>query len=132
MDRQFVQLRLIRIVPALLWMLGIFALSAQSSVPQPPGISTQLIAVTGHLVAFGVLAVLIAWGAGVDFTRPSWRALAAYALTVFYGVSDEIHQSFVPGRYATVEDVVTDALGAAGGITAMYLIARWRSERETA
>ncbi|MCU0242053.1 MAG: VanZ family protein, partial [Vicinamibacteria bacterium] len=29
-----------------------------------------------------------------------------------YGVSDEWHQSFVPGRDATVGDVMKDALGS--------------------
>ncbi|CAN5211902.1 hypothetical protein BH23CHL1_BH23CHL1_01860 [soil metagenome] len=124
-------LPLIRIIPALLWMLGIFALSSQSRLPQAPGISTQLLAVAGHLVAFGVLAILIAWGAGVDFRHLSRRTLAAYALTVFYGISDEIHQSFVPGRYATVEDIMIDAIGAAAGLFVMYVVVRWRRERET-
>lgn len=132
MDRQLVQLRLIRIVPALLWMLGIFALSSQGSLPQAPGISSQLMAVAGHLIAFGVLAILIAWGTGIDFSPLSRRMLAAYALTVFYGVSDEIHQSFVPGRYATVQDVAIDAIGAAAGLSVMCLVDRWYRERETA
>ena len=132
MDRQLVHRRLIRIVPALLWMLGIFALSSQSRLPQAPGISIQIMAAAGHLAALGVLAVLIAWAAGVDFSRLSRRMLAAYALTVFYGVSDEIHQSFVPGRYATVQDVAIDAIGAAAGLTVMYFVVRWQRERETA
>lgn len=125
------QLRLIRIIPALLWMLGIFALSSQSRGPQAPGLSGQLVAVAGHLVAFGVLAVLIAWSIGVEFDRLSRRAVVAYAITIFYGVSDEIHQSFVPGRHATVQDVVIDAIGAAASLAMMCLVARWRRERAT-
>ena len=49
-------------------------------------------------------------------TRARWRTAALGALvTVAFGVSDEIHQSFVPGRDADVLDVVADALGAAVG-----------------
>jgi len=30
---------------------------------------------------------------------------------IFYGIGDEWHQSFVPGRFATVYDVIFDSLG---------------------
>ena len=45
------------------------------------------------------------------------RHAAAVLLTVVcataYGVSDEFHQTFVPGRTADVHDVAADAIGAA-------------------
>jgi VanZ family protein len=44
----------------------------------------------------------------------STAALAA----VLYGLSDEVHQSFIPGRDASVGDVVADALGALLGAAA--------------
>ena len=36
----------------------------------------------------------------------------AMLLTVLYGVTDEFHQSFVPGRYATIGDIIADSIGA--------------------
>ena len=36
----------------------------------------------------------------------------AILLTVYYGISDEIHQLFVPGRVCDVVDVAIDSLGA--------------------
>ncbi len=33
-----------------------------------------------------------------------------------YGISDEIHQSFVPFREAEVADVIADILGAFSGV----------------
>ncbi len=110
-------------------MLGIFMLSSQSRVPQAPGLSGQFTAVAGHFVAYAALAVLIAWGIGASFDRVSRRTVLAYFLTVLYGISDEIHQSFVPGRYATVEDVLIDAAGAAIGLAAMHVLARRSQER---
>jgi len=35
----------------------------------------------------------------------------AFAIAFLYGVSDEIHQYFVPGRHPDVLDVVADASG---------------------
>jgi len=39
----------------------------------------------------------------------------AMLLTVLYGVTDEFHQAFVPGRYATIGDVMADSIGALFG-----------------
>lgn len=48
--------------------------------------------------------------------RALWlMALAALALASLYGVSDEVHQLFVPGRMCDPADWVTDTLGAALG-----------------
>lgn len=38
------------------------------------------------------------------------------AFSIFYAVSDEVHQLFVPGRGAQVTDVLIDSLGAFVGI----------------
>jgi VanZ family protein len=40
----------------------------------------------------------------------------------FYGISDEIHQSFVPYRDGSVSDVLADILGAVCGV---YIYHRW-------
>ena len=32
-------------------------------------------------------------------------------LAILYGISDELHQSFVPGRYADVQDVLMNSVG---------------------
>lgn len=45
-------------------------------------------------------------------------AAAAWLAVVAFGISDEWHQSFVPGRTADVLDVVADAVGGAVGIAA--------------
>lgn len=33
-------------------------------------------------------------------------------IAVFYGISDEIHQYFVPGRHCSLHDVFADTFGA--------------------
>ncbi len=56
--------------------------------------------------------------------------LAAARACVLYGVTDEVHQRFVPGRDASLGDLAADAAGAfaaAGAAYAWGIIARGSS-----
>jgi VanZ family protein len=123
---------LIRYLPALLWMAVIFALSSQSALPPPPGISSTIASVIGHLVIYFTLACLLAFALAPDWRLTRTRMVTVIVICVFYGVSDEIHQSFVEGRTASVFDVVVDAVGALVGVwVSAYLLgwlAVWRNE----
>jgi hypothetical protein len=68
---------------------------------------------TIHFFEFGILFLLFyrAFNKTVDW--PSNKiAIWAIILTVLYAISDEYHQSFIPGRTATVRDVMIDSAGA--------------------
>lgn len=75
-----------------------------------------------HALEYGVLgalttrALMIAPG-----LAPALAALCGAALAALYGVSDEWHQSFVPGRFASGGDLVADAVGAAAGAAVVFL-----------
>jgi VanZ family protein len=56
-------------------------------------------------------------------------AAFAWVLSAVYGATDEWHQSFVPGRMMTFEDLVADAAGAGLAIAAAMLVARARRGR---
>ncbi|NLM11624.1 MAG: VanZ family protein [Clostridiaceae bacterium] len=43
-------------------------------------------------------------------------------LCVIYAVSDEIHQSYVPGRSAQITDVLIDSFGAGIGLLVYWLV----------
>ena len=47
---------------------------------------------------------------------------AAVIISSFYGLVDEIHQSFVPGRNSEFLDWVADSLGAAAGVLFVYYL----------
>lgn len=98
------------------WAALIFVLSSFPNPPGPRGPEWQSYA--AHTVEYAVFAFLamrllaVAWPA-----VPGYRlALAAWLLAVLYGLSDELHQAFVPGRDASLLDVAFDALGAAIGV----------------
>ncbi|MGH8008957.1 MAG: VanZ family protein, partial [Candidatus Binatia bacterium] len=65
------------------------------------------------------------WARAVKNSRPEWTTatvlFSALLFTGFYGLSDEWHQYYVPGRSADLRDVVADAVGGTlGGIS--YLL----------
>ncbi|MEL6546072.1 MAG: VanZ family protein [Myxococcota bacterium] len=98
----------IRFVPAVLWALFIFALSSRSKLPQLPGTFPGIDKVA-HAVVFGVLTLLLLFA---DRFPRGWRALLWVAVAFAYGISDELHQSLVPGRSVDVLDAVADLTGA--------------------
>ncbi len=96
----------------LVWMAVIFA---GSSTPEK-GIPSLVVPVGKilHLAEYAVLGFLVVPKAG------SWKA--ALLVCIFYAVSDEFHQLFVPGRRGSAVDVLIDSAGASAGI---FLASRW-------
>ncbi len=97
-------------VIALGWMALLFFLSSKSDLPVPPLFSFQ--DKIEHGIAFGML--------GIFFHRsfkPHWapplltRVLVITAMVAAYGAFDELHQSFVPARDASLADFVADTIG---------------------
>lgn len=102
-------------VPALVYMAGIFFVSAMSDPPMPSDVPD----VSLHgLAYFGLSALLIRAFAGGAWSGVTRRALLlGFLVAVVYGVTDEWHQLYVPGRHADLRDLRADAIGA--GIAAM-------------
>lgn len=66
-----------------------------------------------HMVEYGILGVLLyrATSNSHPHLAPHTSHLTVLSMGVFYGLTDEIHQMYVPGRFASVEDLVADSLG---------------------
>lgn len=93
----------------------IFYLSAQS---EPPGEEEASAAIPyfekiGHAgLYFGltllVYMTLVKYPGELNFDI----YYVTFLLVLLYALSDELHQSFVPRRFATLDDVLFDALGS--------------------
>lgn len=102
----------------------IFWLSDQERLPMPTVVDFQDKFL--HFGAYFVMAVF-SWRAlrhsGINKLN---LALLSLLFCSLYGVSDEWHQSFVPGRTASTLDWLADSLGAA---SATLILFRFRLKR---
>lgn len=83
---------------------------------QLPSVSDKLI----HLVCFAGLGFFWTWWFKKEawLQRPVKHILLVTLIVAVYGIIDEIHQYFVPGRYASILDWVADLVGGfLGGIS---------------
>lgn len=85
-----------------------------SSIPNLTHLPGDMSDKTGHGIGYGLLGIVLlrAFARG----RRSGVTFGVVLLTIVcataYGISDEFHQWFVPGRTADVHDVMADAIGA--------------------
>jgi VanZ family protein len=86
----------------------IFAFSAVPSLGTGLGTWDLLLRKLAHATEYAILGALLLRAVG----RPS----LAFALGVLYAISDELHQTLVPGRAGRPLDVAIDAAGVALGV----------------
>jgi VanZ family protein len=104
---------------------GVLWWLSSKPAPEYPPVAIPLKDKVAHVSAYFIWAVL--FGLAIRRTWPSapvrriaWIMVAA---GILYGISDELHQSFVPSRSADPWDVAADALGAA--LAAAVLARLW-------
>jgi VanZ family protein len=108
--------------PALVLMGIIFVISSFPSTSVPNyGAFDFWVKKSGHFLGYAALAFAYCHALGVN--EPA-RGRIAWALAVIFAISDEYHQSFVPGRSAWIMDILIDALGSVFGIMVWLLINR--------
>ncbi len=105
-------------LPLISWTAVIFFVSHQPSQNIPIfGFWDLLVKKGAHFIAYLILAEL-AFGA-TNQKRPAYALL----ITLLYAISDEWHQTFIPGRNGTLIDVLIDF---SGGVTALFIHYRWK------
>jgi VanZ family protein len=105
-------------LPVIVYAAAIFAASSISQPPMPGGVSDS--ALHGWAYA-GLAAVVLRALAGGHWEGVTVsRSAAAALLATAYGLSDEFHQRFVPGRFFDLRDLLADAAGAAAATALIY------------
>lgn len=92
-----------------IYMGIIFYLSSLERIdlPELPKFSDKLL----HMVAYLLLAFLINLSLFKSNIK-KYILMLAFLLATLYGITDEFHQVFIPGRDATIGDVIADSLGS--------------------
>nr|WP_248930910.1 VanZ family protein [Paenibacillus hamazuiensis] len=109
---------LLRCSPSVIWMGVIFYLSSRTGDDLGgwlpffrqfiPGLESFDV---GHFFAYFILAITYAWAFPPH--KLTWKGkLRVILLCLLYGVTDEYHQSFVPGRTPDWHDLRNDGIGA--------------------
>jgi VanZ family protein len=111
-------------VVSVLWMALIFRLSAL-----PGGAVPGRFGSLGHFAVYAVLGAVLLLA--IDPALASWRAAAlAVAIASVYGITDEFHQRFVPGRVSDPVDWVVDTAGAAAAVAVLLWLAKRRRDAD--
>ena len=104
--------------PVVGWAALIFAFSSVPDLGTGLGAWDLVLRKLAHAVEYAVLGALLA------------RALTAPAVAVaagaLYAVSDELHQTMVPGRDGSPRDLAIDTTGVLAGVLVCHMLARRR------
>lgn len=102
-----------RWTPVVFWMSVVFCFSSLSRL----GMASRVPDWISHPIEYGVGGALLCRALAPRPGRPAGlgAAFAATILATAYGITDEYHQSFVPGRTADPADVAKDFVGGGAG-----------------
>lgn len=119
-------------------MLSIFWFShqdAKESARQSTYVKKQVNKVIGKGVTFNIrknahFFIYMVLGMSLLLSREKAgkrKVLEVVGFVILYAISDEFHQSFIPGRGALMKDVYIDTLGGISGILAVKMTAYTRN-----
>ena len=108
------------IILPILYMVFLFSISSipikTGDVLEAKNLISHIIQNLLHVPAYGLLAFL--WVKAFNKRELSFRKalVFAVAITLFFSAFTELHQQFVPGRYATFGDFLLNAIGCVSGL----------------
>ncbi|MFW6372430.1 MAG: VanZ family protein [Thermodesulfobacteriota bacterium] len=103
-------------LPLVIYLILIFV---QSAFPAPQtGIKVPHLDKGVHAAMYGLLGILFCRAYGRTWPRMGsrWLTILSILSAAVFGLSDEIHQYFVPYRSADRMDLLADFLGSAVGV----------------
>ncbi len=117
----------LRCVPVTLVMGGIFFLSHQpdSSFSMPDVVNIDKVL---HCLVYAALGLAALFALPPDWRRkhPVKAGIAVVIFCLCYGVTDEFHQSFIPGRIPSFADLAADGLGGLLAVVGWNGQANWQ------
>ncbi|PKN65227.1 MAG: teicoplanin resistance protein VanZ [Deltaproteobacteria bacterium HGW-Deltaproteobacteria-15] len=118
-------------LPALAVAGTIFYLSSLEKIDLPLG-DVEYSDLLLHWAAYFVFGMTLLFAARPSERlreEPVWTYAVILAIGMAYGLSDEIHQFFVPNRSTSLADFFADTLGVAAAISARHLMWKYLNRR---
>lgn len=111
--------KLLKWVPAVVICSISVYLSSQPTIEKMPSFwnADKLV----HVVCFGGLSFWVAFACNLKANSLK-EIILPLSIVSIYGIIDEIHQSFTPGRSCSVFDWIADTVGAFLGALIFFLI----------
>lgn len=99
--------------PPIVWALIIFTFSSFST-PSTSAIYWQdfVVKKLAHMVEYGIFAFLLYRALRAYEVNKTRAVILSILIAGVYGLTDEFHQSFTPGREPRIRDVAFDTIGA--------------------
>ena len=67
-----------------------------------------------HVLVYSLLcvALIYSFSSHVRSQKKKMVVIVSLVVCLVYGISDEFHQSFIPGRFPSISDITADVAGA--------------------
>jgi VanZ family protein len=116
-------------LPLIIYCLAIYIQSSLPGLKHIPEV--RFMDKMLHFGAYGLLGVLFFRAYRTLLLKDSKNLLILISIgsAILYGISDEIHQYFVPFREADIMDVVANTIGSICGV---YFYHLWRVQKKSA
>ena len=113
MIKELTKLKISLWLPVLLWAGVIFLFSSfPTTTTTTFYLGDFLLKKSAHVIEYGIFATIVyraLINSNVTKSRSMWLSVL---IAFMYGLSDEFHQSFTPGRGPKFTDVLIDTFGA--------------------
>ncbi|MBU4202303.1 MAG: VanZ family protein [Candidatus Altiarchaeota archaeon] len=98
------------------YMVLIFLISSSPYMTQPSPLESKEAPIVEHMIEYSILGFLLLGSLSSKKMSDKELVILAISISILYGISDEIHQFFVPGRYCDVIDVLANSVGSFIGV----------------
>ena len=75
-----------------------------------------------HMTEYAIFSIFVMIALIVDGIKGVRIPVISAVIAIAFAATDEFHQTFVPGRYGCVLDVLIDAAGSIIGLIVVYII----------
>ncbi|MFH0773077.1 MAG: VanZ family protein [bacterium] len=107
-------------LPPFIWMGVVFFMSSQKSVKMTTNVTTDFVTFkTLHMVEYAFLFFLFYRAfQSLNHIQKNVCGICAFAVAIFYSLTDELHQLYIPTRQGRFRDIAFDI----AGMIVMYVI----------